>query len=86
MTYSTAVKILDAQDRNIRKVNNLRFVQDGYEYRVKYIGGFSSYVAIDRRRCGTRNFQYFGGVGAYNCWTVGEVMDLVYKEVEKKSA
>jgi hypothetical protein len=85
MTYTQAVKLLSMQDRNIRKVNNTRFVQDGYEYRVTYRGGFASYVAIDRRRVGTRNFKYFGGVGAYNCWTVGDVMELVMHEVEKKA-
>ena len=83
MTYEYAVRLLSAQDRNVRKVNNTRFVKDGYEYRVKYMGGFAAYVAIDRRRVGTRNFKYFGGVSAAHCWTVGEVMDLVMKEVEK---
>ena len=84
MTYTQAVRFLDTQNRNLRKVNNTRFIHEGYEYRVTYRGGFAAYVAIDRRRVGTRNFQYFGGVGAYHCWTVGEVMDLVMKEVEKK--
>lgn len=83
MTHETAVRLLAAQDRNLRKVNNARFIHNGYEYRIKYFGGFASYVGIDRRRVGTRNFKYFGGVGAYHCWTVGDVMKLVMEEVEK---
>ena len=81
MNYKEAVLILGAQDRNIRKVNNTRFVECGYEYRVTYRGGFAAYVAIDRRKVGTRNFKYFGGVGAYHCWTVGQVMELVMEKV-----
>jgi len=83
MTYKDAVILLGAQERRLKKIDNTRFVHDGYEYRVTYRGGFASYVAIDRRKVGTRNFKYFGGVGAYDCWTVGQVMDLVMKEVSK---
>ena len=86
MTYEYAVRFLKAQDRNIRKVNGVRFTDDGYEYRLTYRGGFASYVAIDRRRVGTRNFKYFGGVGAAHCWTVDDVMKLVEKEVAKCKA
>lgn len=83
MTYKDAVILLGAQERRLKKIDNTRFVHNGYEYRVTYRGGFASYVAIDRRKVGMRNFKYFGGVGAYDCWTVGQVMDLVMKEVEK---
>ena len=86
MTYAQAVRFLDRQDNNLRKINNTRFVFDGYEYRVTYRGGFACYVAIDRRAVGTRNFKYFGGVGAYHCWTVGEAMDLVMKKVKGEEA
>ena len=81
IVYKDAVNLLKRQDRNIRKVNNTRFVDGGYEYRVTYRGGFASYVAIDRRKVGKRNFEYFGGIGAYNMWTVGEVMDAVMQKV-----
>lgn len=81
MTYNEARLILNMQDRNLRKVNNTRFVDNGYEYRVTYCGGFASYVAIDRRKIGKRKFEYFGGLGAYDCWTVGEVMDRVMQKV-----
>ena len=83
MTYKEAVALIGEQERNLRKVNNTLFEHDGYEYRVKYVGGFAAYVAIDRRKIGARKFGYFGGVGAYNCWTVGDVMNLVMRDVEK---
>ena len=83
MTYKDAVILLGAQDKRIKKVHNTRFVDGGYEYRVTYRGGFASYVAIDRRKIGKRNFKYFSGVSAAHCWTVGEVMDLVMEEVRK---
>ena len=85
MTFKDAVLLLEAQDRNLRKVHNTRFVDSGYEYRLSYRGGFASYVGIDRRKVGTRNFKYFGGVGAYYCWNVGQVMDLVMNEVRLKA-
>ena len=81
MTYENAVTILKAQDCNIRKVNGVKFTHNGYEYRLTYMGGFASYVGIDRRPVGKRNFKYFSEVGAYNCWTVGEVMDLVKEKL-----
>ena len=84
MTYTQAVNFLDRQNKNLKRVNNMRFVHNGYEYRVTYRGGFAAYVAIDRRIVGTKNFKYFSGVGAYHCWNAGEVMDLVMKEIEKK--
>ncbi len=86
MTYENAVSIIGAQERSIRKVNGTRFVYDGYEYRIEYRGGFAAYVAIDRRQVGKRNFKYFSGVGAYHCWTVGQVMELVYDKIKQCNA
>lgn len=86
MTYTEAVKFLDWQNKNLRKANDMRFVQNGYEYRVKYEGGFAAFVRIDRRLVGTRNFKYFSGFGAHHCWNVGQVMDMVMKEIERKEA
>ena len=83
MTYKEAVAFLGAQERRIKKIDGIRFTHEGYEYRLQYKGGFASYVAIDRRQIGKRNFKYFGGVGAYNCGSLEEVMALVMKEVEK---
>ena len=81
MTYKEARILLDTQNRNLRKINNYRFVHDGYEYRVVYEGGFAAFVAIHRREVGKRNFKYYKGFGAYHCLTVGEVRDMVLKEV-----
>lgn len=85
MTYDYAVKLLSAQHKNLKAINNIRFEHSGYEYRAKYRGGFASYVAIDRRKVGTRNFKYFSGVSACNCWTATSAMKLVYDEVLRKA-
>lgn len=81
MTYQMARAVIGEQERRIRKIDGVRFAHEGYEYRLTYRGGFAAYVAIDRREVGKRNFKYFGGVGAYDCWTVGQVMDKVADEV-----
>lgn len=83
VTYCEAVALLGAQEKKLKKVNGVRFVHDGYEYRVKYEGGFAAFVSIERRPVGKKNFKYFAGVGAYDCWTVGEVMERVMRRVEK---
>jgi len=72
MDIDIARTVLGLQDRNLRRLKDARFGYKGYEYRVNYEGGFASYVAIDRRKSGTRNFKYFDGFGAYNCATAQE--------------
>ena len=86
MTYEQAVRTISIQEKNLRKLNGIRFIEGGYEYRITYRGGFAAYVAIDRRKVGTRNFYYFSGVGAYNCWLVSQVLDLIKAEIERKVA
>lgn len=86
MTYNNARNVLAMQDRNLRKINGTRFVHNGYEYRLTYEGGFTSFVCIDRRPINKRNFKYFNGVAGYNCWTVGELMELVMKEIGIEAA
>ena len=84
MTYAYAKALVGAQERNIKKVNGVRFTYKGYEFRVKYMGGFAAYVGIDYREVGTRNFKYFGGVGGYKYWTAQAVLDAVMEEIIKK--
>ena len=75
MTYKEALTIVGAQERNLKKINGLKFVFGGHEYRLTYEGGFSAFVRIDRREIGKRNFLYYGGVGAYDCLSVGSVLE-----------
>lgn len=84
MTYKNAVSFLNAQDRNLRKMNNTRFIHNGYEYRLMYRGGFAAYVAIDRRKVGKRNFKYYDGMSVYQCWTAEEAIDRVKQSVGVK--
>lgn len=81
MTYENARAIVNAQDRSLKKVNDFRFTLKGYEYKVMYEGGFTAFVGIYRRQIGKRNFKYFTGFGAFDCWTVGQVLDKVKAEV-----
>lgn len=84
MTYEQALKVIGIQERGIRKVNGLRFVVKEYEYRLTYSGGFACYVGIDRREVGKRVFRYFGGIGAYGCLTVGQVLEKVRDVIARK--
>ena len=83
MTYFDAKLLVGKQERNLKKINGVRFVEGGYEYRLSWYGGFACYVAVDRRKVGKRKFEYFSGVSAVHCWSVGQVMDLVMDEVRK---
>ena len=84
MTYKNASILLQMQDRSIRKIDGIRFINGDCEYRLMYRGGFAPYVGLDRRKIGKRNFKYFGGFGAAHCWTISDIFDLVQKEIEKR--
>ena len=83
MNYEQAVAFLGAQERNLRKINNVRFMHKGYEYRLKYEGGFAAFFAIERREVGKRNFKYYKGFGAYHCWNAQEALKMAMDEIEK---
>ena len=51
---------------------------------MKYFGGFSSYIGIDYRQTGKRNYSYFGGIGGYKYLTAYDALDAVKAEVVKK--
>lgn len=74
MTVMRATAIIDQQERNLRKLNNYRFVQGGYEYKLLYEGGISSFFSIHRRQVGKRNFKYYKGFGAWKCWNEKEAL------------
>lgn len=85
MTAMRATAILSQQEKNLRKLNNLRFVKGGYEYKLAYEGGISCYFSIHRRQVGKRNFKYYTGFGAWKCWTAKEALNdinllISYKE------
>lgn len=85
MTCENDVSILRAQRariRKIRKVDGMRFMENGYEYRVTWYGGLPEYVGIERRKIGGRKFRHFGGIGACGCADAEEVMERVMEEVK----
>lgn len=86
MNYEQAVAFLRSQGRNLRKINNVRFIHKGYEYRLKYEGGFAAFVSIERREVGRRNFKYYSGFGAYHCWNAGEALKMAMDVIEGEAA
>ena len=42
MTYENAKALIGAQERSLRKVNGFTFSYKGYDFRVKYFGGFAA--------------------------------------------
>lgn len=74
MTFQEAMNIVKEQRRCFRKINGLRFFDGGYEYRIRYEGGFAEFFSLERRQIGKRNFKYYTGTGAYDCMTADDVI------------
>lgn len=66
MTLEQARSIIMTQRHSFKRLNNLRFTDGGYEYRIRYEGGFTEFFSIDRRAIGSRNFRYYHGFGAWD--------------------
>ncbi len=86
MTYDFAIKLVQYQKRNLKKVNGIVIDHKGYQYRLTYYGGFSEYIAIDRRQIGKRNYKYFSGIGAYHCLSVAGAVAECMEEIKKKAS
>ncbi len=67
MNIKTAYGIVAMQNARVRTLNGLRFTHKGYEYEIRYEGGFSLFVSLYRREIGKRNFKYYKGRGCYDC-------------------
>lgn len=67
IAYSFAKALIDMQNKEIRKLHGFRFVENGYEYRLSYCGGFYAMMEIERREVGKRNFKWFRTIGCYGC-------------------
>ena len=67
MTHDMAVSVAKFQIGEVKKVNGSRFFSNGYEYKVKYEGGFSMFASVWKRPVGKRNFKYCCGMGLYHC-------------------
>ena len=67
MDIKTAYGIVNAQNARVRTLHGKRFKYNGYEYEVRYEGGFSLFVSLYRREIGKRNFKYYKGRGCYDC-------------------
>ena len=86
MTYENAKLLVSAQDKNLKKVNNVKFTVDNYEYKIVYEGGWTCFTSIYRRPVGKRNYKFFGAVGGWKCDSASSLLDLCYKEINLKDA
>ena len=86
MTYDFAIKLVQYQKRNLKKVNGIVIEYKGYQYRLTYFGWFSEYIGIDRRLIGKRNYKYFSGIGAWHYLSAMGAVAACMEEIEKKAS
>lgn len=79
MDIKTARAIIGIQERRIRSLNNRKFTYGGYEYEIRYEGGFAVIVSLYRREIGRRNFKYYRGIGCYDCGSADEALQRLCK-------
>lgn len=81
MDINVARALVQIQDRRISKLNGLRFTHKGYEYEIRFEGGFACMVSLYRRELGRRNFKYFDGAGCWDCHTAEEAVKKLTKKL-----
>ena len=73
MNYYMAKSFIETQRHEFKKADKLRFIYKGYEYELRYEGGFGDFFGIYRREQGRRNFKYFDGFSGVECASANEV-------------
>lgn len=81
MSITTARTVIGLQNQRIKSLHGLRFKHKGYEYEVRYEGGFATFVSLYRREIGKRNFKWFNGEGCYDCWTAKQAWEKLTKKL-----
>ena len=66
MTLTEAYNTIAEQHSTFRMLHNMRFFSGTKEFRVRYMGGFSAYFAIDYREQGKTRWNYFKGFSAHH--------------------
>ena len=79
MNIKTAYGIINMQTARIKTLHGKRFIHKGYEYEVRYEGGFAAFVALYRRELGKRNFKFYKGEGCYDCLGAATAWDKLQK-------
>ena len=85
MNASIARKVVDIQNNSIRKIDNTRLTDGGYEYKLIYEGGFTSFISITRREIGRKKFEYFGGIAGYKFVDCIGVLKEAIRIIENKT-
>lgn len=79
MDIRTAYAIVGLQNKRIRTLDGQRFVHKGYEYEIRYEGGFATFVSLFRREIGRRNFKWFEGAGCADCMNAEAAFKKLWK-------
>lgn len=75
MNINTARVLIQNQNSCIRILHGKRFNYKGFEYEVRYEGGFATFVSLYRREIGKRNFKYFNGTSCADCIGTATAME-----------
>lgn len=81
MNYYMAKSFIETQRRDFKKADGIRFIYKGYEYELRYEGGFGDFFGIYRREQGRRNFKYFDGFTGVECASANEVEEKFHTTV-----
>lgn len=85
MNILTAKNIINTQVKNFRKLNNVRFIKGGREYRLNYDNGwFAPMISIYYREIGKRKFQYISSVNVTHVMSTERTYDLCIKKIEER--
>lgn len=81
MTF--AERMMNAQKEALKSLNNYKFTQDGYEYRLVYNGGVAEFVSIYGRRVGTEAYKYISGFEGYDLYSREDAIAEAKKIISK---
>lgn len=82
ITIAYAQAVLKEQNKELRKINNKRFVADGYEYKIEFCGGIVPIVIIEGRQVGKRKFRYVCSIPVDKCRDVNDIEKLIEEKLK----
>lgn len=84
MNILMAQSIINNQVKNFRKLNNVRFIKGGREYRLTYDGGwFAPMIAVYCREIGKRKFRYIFSVDVTHVMSTERAYNLCIEKINE---
>ena len=84
MNILTAKNVIGRQIKNIRKLNNVRYVYGGREYRLNYDNGwFAPMIAVYCREIGKRKFHYIFSVNVTHVTSTEKAYNLCIEKIHE---